>query len=62
MDLPIGREKAKLLAKKLPKSYRPLHIISAATTEGVQALVYSIGRRMDELRQQDETDHDASGI
>ena len=29
IDLPEGREKAKLLAKKLPKEYRPLHIISA---------------------------------
>ena len=61
VDLPVGREKAELLAKKLLKSYRPLHTISAATTEGVQALVYSIGRRMDELRQQDETDYDAVG-
>ena len=40
IDLPEGREKAKLLAKKLPKAYRPLHVISAATTEGVQQLVY----------------------
>ena len=39
IDLPEGREKAKLLAKKLPKEYRPLHIISGATTEGVRALV-----------------------
>ena len=61
VDLPVGREKAKLLAKKLLKSYRPLHIISAATTEGVQALVHLIGRRMDELRQQDEADRDAAG-
>ncbi|HWH76112.1 MAG TPA: GTPase ObgE, partial [Candidatus Binatus sp.] len=35
VDLPEGREKAKLLARKLPKAYRPLHVISAATTEGV---------------------------
>ena len=36
IDLPAGKERAKLLAKKLPKAYQPLHAISAATTEGVQ--------------------------
>jgi len=61
IDLPEGRELAKLLGKKLPKAYRPLHVISAATTEGVQALVYAIGRKLDEVRQQDETDRDAAG-
>jgi GTP-binding protein len=61
IDLPEGREKAKLLSKKLPKAFRPVHVISAATTEGVQALVYSIGRKLDEVRQQSETDRDAAG-
>lgn len=60
-DLPEGRELAKLLGKKLPKAYRPLHVISAATTEGVQQLVYAIGRKLDELRQQSESDRDAAG-
>ena len=35
-------------------------MISAATTEGVQELVYAIGRKLDEVRQQSETDSDAS--
>jgi GTP-binding protein len=61
VDLPEGREKAKLLAKKLPKASRPLHVISAATTEGVQDLVYLVGRRLDTLRQQSEFDRDATG-
>ena len=61
VDLPEGREKAKLLAKKLPKASRPLHVISAATTEGVQDLVYLVGRRLDTLRQQSELDRDATG-
>ncbi|MGZ8532052.1 MAG: GTPase ObgE [Candidatus Binatia bacterium] len=61
IDLPEGRELAKLLGKKLPKAYRPLLVISAATTEGVQALVYAVGRKLDEVRQRDETDSDAAG-
>ena len=61
VDLPEGREKTKLLAKKLPKASRPLHVISAATTEGVQDLVYLVGRRLDTLRQQSELDRDATG-
>jgi len=61
VDLPEGRELAKELGKKLPKAYRPLHVISAATTEGVQQLVYAIGRKLDEVRQQSETDRDAAG-
>jgi GTP-binding protein len=61
VDLPEGRELAKALGKKLPKAYHPLHVISAATTEGVQQLVYAIGRKLDEVRQQSETDSDAAG-
>jgi GTPase len=60
VDLPEGRELAKSLSKKLPKAYRPLYVISAATTEGVQQLVYAIGRKLDEVRQQSETDSDAA--
>jgi GTP-binding protein len=61
IDLPGGREKAKLLGKISPKAFRPVHVISAATTEGVQALVYLIGRKLDEVRQQSEMDRDAVG-
>jgi GTP-binding protein len=61
IDVPEGRELAKLLGKKLPKAYRPLYVISAATTEGVQPLVYAIGRKLDDLRQQSEHPSDAAG-
>lgn len=61
IDLPAGREKAKLLSKKLPKAFRPLHVISAATTEGVQQLVYAIGQKLDQVRQQSESESDAAG-
>src|SRR5262245_33927672 len=61
IDLPEGREKAKLLVKKLPKEYRPLQVISAATTEGVASLVQLLGRRLDELRGQSEMNRDAAG-
>jgi GTP-binding protein len=61
IDLPDGRERAKLLAKKLPKAFRPLHTISAATTEGVQSLVQLIGRKLDELRQESEIERDTAG-
>ena len=60
IDLPEGRAAAKALGKKLPKAFGPLYVISAATTEGVQALVYAIGRKLDEVRQQSETDSDAA--
>src|SRR5262245_19466007 len=62
IDLPEGREKAKQIAKKLPKAFRPLHPISAATTEGLQPLVRLVGRKLDELRQQSETTRDAAGL
>jgi GTP-binding protein len=62
IDLPEGRTKAKLLAKKLPKEYRPLHVISGATTEGVRALVLAVGRKLEEIKQEDETTRDAAGL
>jgi GTP-binding protein len=62
IDLPTGKNHAKLLAKKLPKGYQPLHSISAATTEGVRALVQYIGMRLEEIKQQDETRGDAAGL
>ena len=62
IDLPAGKNHAKLLAKKLPKSYQPLHDISAATTEGVRALVQYVGMRLEEIKQQEETGGDAAGL
>jgi GTP-binding protein len=62
VDLPEGRQKAKLLARKLPKAFRPLQVISAATTEGVRALVQLVGRRLDGLRPQIEMTRDAAGL
>ena len=61
IDLPEGRAKAKLLAKKLPREHRPLRVISGATTEGVRALVLAVGRRLEELKHEAETIHDATG-
>ena len=62
IDLPEGRSKAELLAKKLPKGDRPLKFISAATTEGVRALVQYVGMRLEEVKRQSEPTHDAAGI
>ena len=61
IDLPEGRDKAKLLAKKLPRQYRPLRWISAATTEGVQTLVQVVGQRLEEIKQNAEAPRDAAG-
>ena len=61
IDLPDGRANAKLLARKLPKRFRPLRVISAATTEGVRAMVLTVGTRLDELRRQKEEIDDAAG-
>ena len=58
IDLPEGREKAQKLAKKLPKAFRPLHMISSATTEGVAQLVQKVGQTLDQLRQQSESERD----
>lgn len=54
IDLPEGRAKAKLIGKKLPKKYQPLHAISAATTEGVRQLVQRVGTKLEELRRESE--------
>ncbi len=62
IDLPEGRENARLLAKKLPKDYRPLYTISAATTEGVKALVQVIGGKLDAIRRQAEAPRDAARL
>jgi GTP-binding protein len=62
IDLPEGRSKAELLAKKLPKGDRPLKFISAATTEGVRALVQYVGMKLEEIKQRSEVSRDAAGI
>jgi GTPase len=62
IDLPEGRVKAKLIAKKLPKEHQPLHTISAATTEGVEALVQVIGAKLDEIKRQTEAPRDAGRL
>ena len=54
IDLPEARAKAKSMAKKLPKKYQPLHVISAATTEGVRQLVQRVGAKLDEVKREGE--------
>jgi GTP-binding protein len=61
IDLAEAREQAQAIAKELPKPYPPPYLISAATTEGVQALVQTVGRKIAALKQT-ETSHDAAGI
>ena len=61
IDLPEGRAKAKLLARRLPKQYRPLLMISAATTEGIRPLVLAVGKMLEQARQSsDEEVRDAA--
>ena len=54
IDLPAGKNHAKLVAKKLPNEHQPLHSISAATREGVRTLVQYIGMKLEEIKQQGE--------
>jgi GTP-binding protein len=61
IDLAEAREQAQAIAKELPQPYRPPYLISAATTEGIQALVQTVGRKIAALKQT-ETRHDAAGI
>jgi len=62
IDLPDGRRNAKILAKKLPKAYQPLHTISAATTEGVRALVQQVGALLEKAKGQSEMTRDAAEL
>lgn len=62
IDIPEGRAKAQLLAQALPQEFQPLHVISAATREGLQTLVPVVGRRLEEIKQQRETSRDPAGI
>ncbi len=60
VDLAEARDKAKALAQKLPKHHRPLHLISAATREGVQALVQAVGQKLEAIKQAEEA-RDSTG-
>ena len=62
IDLPAGKNNAKLLGQKLPQGYQPLQSISATTTEGVGALVQYIGMRLEEIKQRGETDGDTARL
>jgi GTP-binding protein len=62
IDLPAGKNNAKLLGQKLPQGYQPLQSISATTTEGVGALVQYIGMRLEEIKQRGETDDDTARL
>jgi GTP-binding protein len=62
IDLPQGRRGAKRLGEKLPGAFQPLIMISAATGEGVKALVRRLGARLDEINQQRGTAVDSAGL
>jgi GTP-binding protein len=62
IDLPEARSKAKLLKIKLPTTSGPLRMISAASTEGVGALVQHVGVKLEEIKRQAETTDDAAGF
>jgi hypothetical protein len=49
IDIPEARANAELLAARLPETFRPLVPISAATGEGVRALVLRTGALLDRL-------------
>jgi GTP-binding protein len=62
IDLPAGKNNAKVLAKKLPKDYQPLLTLSAATTEGVRTFVQYVGMKLEEMKQQGGMGGDAAGL
>jgi GTP-binding protein len=62
IDLPEARSKAKLLETKLPKTSGPPRMISAASTEGVDALVQHVGVKLEEIKLQAEATDDAAGL
>jgi GTP-binding protein len=62
IDIPEARENAKVLEENLPDSYRPLHLISAVTGEGVRALVQKVGMHLDRVRCAKEEAGDAAGL
>lgn len=62
IDLPEGRASVNLLEQRLPERYRPLHVISAVTGEGVRRLVQTIGARLDEMKKEQTGLYDAGGL
>jgi GTPase len=62
IDLPDARKNAKVLGRKLPKRNQSLHTISAATTEGVPALVRYVGMKLEEIKRPGETSGDAARL
>jgi len=63
IDIPEARAKLQALEQKLPLRYRPLYAISAATGEGVRALVQAVGRllALDRTQTPEAHAHDAAG-
>ena len=61
IDLTEARERAAQLGRKLPRKFKPLYTISAATTEGVQNLVQMVGQKLDEIRMQLEAEDERAG-
>jgi GTP-binding protein len=62
IDIPEARENAMVLEKNLPDSYRPLHLISAVTGEGVKALVQKVGMQLERAKRvKGEEAGDAAG-
>ncbi|MGH7794520.1 MAG: GTPase ObgE [Candidatus Binatia bacterium] len=61
IDLAEARENAKVLARKLAKEFRPLYMISAATTEGVGKLVQTVGGKLAGSKRDREAIRDAAG-
>jgi hypothetical protein len=52
-----------VLEKNLPDSYRPLHLISAVTGEGVRALVQKVGMQLERAKRvKEEEAGDAAGL
>jgi GTP-binding protein len=62
IDLPDGRERLGLLERDLPEQYRPVHAISAATGEGVTALVQIIGAALDRIKTSHELDQGTAAV
>jgi GTP-binding protein len=62
IDLPYAKDNAERLERKLPVKYRPLYMISAATTAGVQQLVRAVGQKLEEIRRDSENERDAAGV
>lgn len=61
IDIPEARLNARFFEEKMPEQYRPLHLISAATGEGVRALVQNIGMHLERTRRAKEQSGDAAG-